>query len=45
MFADIFMSHAKNIIGRLWSGGEAGYDNDFDINEGKIGFKKNIGAI
>lgn len=47
VFADIFMRHAVTIIGRLWSGGEAGYEpgSDFDVNAGKIGYKKNVGAI
>mmetsp|Transcript_32549 Transcript_32549/g.38284 ORF Transcript_32549/g.38284 Transcript_32549/m.38284 type:complete len:96 (+) Transcript_32549:574-861(+) len=47
VFAMIFLKHAETIISRLWSGGEAGYEpgNEVDINEGKVGFKKNVGAI
>lgn len=46
VFAQIFMSHTQNIMHRLWSGGEAGYEPGatVDINEGKIGFKKVMGA-
>ena len=47
VFAQIFMKHAETLISRLWTGGEAGYDqgSNFDINEGKVGFKKNMGAL
>lgn len=47
VFAGIFTKHAETIISRLWTGGEAGYEpgSEFDINEGKVGFKKNVGAI
>ena len=46
VFAQIFHSHTKNIISRLWNGGEPGYEpgNEVDINAGKIGFKKAVGA-
>ena len=46
VFAQIFLSHTKNIINRLWNGGEAGYEpgNEVDINKGKIGFRKAVGA-
>lgn len=47
VFAQIFLSHTENIISRLWNGGEAGYEpgHEVDINAGKIGFKKAVGAI
>ena len=47
VFAGIFTKHAETIISRLWAGGEAGYEpgSEFDVNEGKVGFKKNVGAI
>ena len=46
VFAQIFMKHTENIIRRLWNGGEAGYEpgSEVDVNEGKIGFKKALGA-
>ena len=42
----MYMKHTENIIRRLWNGGEPGYEpgNQVDINEGKIGFKKAVGA-
>ena len=42
----IFMKHTETIIRRLWNGGEAGYEpgSEVDVNEGKIGFKKALGA-
>ena len=47
IFAQMFESHTQNIIKRLWGGGPPGYDpkDKVDINEGKIGFKKNVGQI
>ena len=41
------MSHTENIVRRLWNGGEPGYEpgSKVDINEGKIGYKKAVGAI
>ena len=46
VFAEIFKSHTDIIIQRLWSGGEPGYEpgSEVDINEGKIGFRKAVGA-
>ena len=46
VFAQIFTSHADNIVNRLWNGGEPGYEpgNELDINEGRIGFRKAVGA-
>ena len=46
VFAQIFISHTENIISRLWNGGEPGYEpgNEVDINAGKIGFRKAVGA-
>ena len=40
------MSHAQIIIERLWNGGEPGYEpgSEVDINAGKIGFRKAVGA-
>lgn len=46
VFTQIFISHTENIVRRLWSGGEPGYEPgaEVDINEGKIGYKKALGA-
>ena len=47
VFAQIFFSHAENIVTRLWNGSEPGYEPgaEVDVNAGKIGFKKAKGAI
>ena len=47
IFAQMFENHTQNIIKRLWGGGPPGYDpkEKVDINEGKIGFKKNVGQL
>jgi hypothetical protein len=36
-FAQIFETHCRNIIRRLWNGAEPGYDKKIDVNEGKVG--------
>lgn len=47
VFAQMYMKHTENVIRRLWNGGEPGYEPgaQVDINEGKIGFRKAVGAI
>ena len=40
------MMQVDAIIRRLWNGGEPGYEpgNEVDINEGKVGYRKAMGA-
>ena len=47
VFAEIFTTHTKGIIKRLWGGGAPGYDpkQKVNINEGKIGYKKAAGKL
>ena len=46
VFANIFMMQVDAIIRRLWNGGDPGYEpgNEVDINEGKVGYRKALGA-
>ena len=40
------MQHVDTIMRRLWMGGEPGYEpgEEVDINAGKVGFRKAVGA-
>jgi hypothetical protein len=44
VFTEVFKNHAEQVIRRLWQGVEPGYDSKVDTNEGKIGYKKSLGA-
>jgi hypothetical protein len=44
IFAEVFKTHADQVIRRLWQGMEPGYEGKVDVNEGKIGFKKAVGG-
>lgn len=45
VLSEKFEAQAKAVIRRLWQGREAGYDEAFDVNTGKIGFKKSVGGV